>query len=584
MGLFLLHRKEFPMQWKMRSGDHSNKLKEKSEMNTKEEVRKKQKWWRVAAVAGILLLVLSVAALIWGMLDRVEDGTPEDLYYAEESQQYVYVPVQYMSEAFGSYESYGKMSLYFAFNEDWEPYIICMDDADAAQYADLVAYTYGMLDEAQPQNITGYAAPLDDEIRNLAIECYNELFDEEYAAVDNFTDLFGSYYMQVGAKSTAYTNFNTFIILLVSGGALSAFSFYQVRKYRKILQKAETAAATRQFGEEGVSYGMTDMFSEQSVKVPGEVVSHNRLLGVLGAIGGALIGSALIIVLGMLGYVSGWAAVAMALLAINGYKWLAKGIDKAGIVLSIVITALMVIGANFLEFAIVYYQHLNEIMGGYVSFWRALQNTTQFMTDYDAWGTFWQNVAMGYLLGGVCLGFWVPGIIRSKKSAAVPANYQPQNIYSEPDEFGEQQMSVTLKLPKSNAVILYIMGGLMVLFGLFLGLALLGNESVAGAVTIFLFFVFWTVVLIWLGKISSGVTYTADECGVHWYRPFGKKHVDIAYAEITKLELSRIQCRVFTGDPKKKIFIALRNFKNAQDFAYVVQTCYNRVQERAGEI
>lgn len=73
------------MQWKMRSGDHSNKLREKSEMNTKEEVRKKQKWWRVAAVAGILLLVLSVAALIWGMLDRVEDGTPEDLYYAEES-------------------------------------------------------------------------------------------------------------------------------------------------------------------------------------------------------------------------------------------------------------------------------------------------------------------------------------------------------------------------------------------------------------------------------------------------------------------------------------------------------------------
>lgn len=553
-------------------------------MNTKEEVRKKQKWWRVAAVAGILLLILAVAALIWGMADRVEHETPEDLYYAEESQQYVYVPVQYMSEAFGSYESYEKMSLYFAFNEDWEPYIICMDDADAAQYADLVAYTYGMLDEAQPRNITGYAAPLDDEIRDLAIECYNELFDEEYAATDNFTDLFGSYYMQVGAKSSAYINFNTFIVLLVSGAALFAFSFYQVKKYKKILQETENAAVTQQFGEEGVSYGMTDMFSEQNVKVPGELVSHNRLLGVLGAIGGALIGSALIIILGMLGYVSGWAAVAMALLAINGYKWLAKGIDKAGIALSIVITALMVIVANFLEFAIVYYQHLNEIMGGYVSFWRALQNTTQFMTDYDAWGTFWQNVAMGYLLGGVCLGFWVPGIIRGKKAYNIPANYQPQNIYGEPDEFGEQQMSVTLKLPKSNAVILCVMGGLLVVFGLFLALGLLANESVAGAVAIFLFFVFGAVMLIWLEKISKGVTYTADEWGVHWYRPYGKKHIDIAYGEITKLELRGMQCRIFTEDKKKKIFITLNNFKNAQDFAYVVQTCYNRVQERAEEI
>lgn len=553
-------------------------------MNTKEEIRKKQKWWRVAAVTGVLLLVLSVAALIWGMADRVEHETPEDLYYAEESQQYVYVPVQYMSEAFGSYESYEKMSLYFAFNEDWEPYIICMDDADAAQYADLVAYTYGMLDEAQPQNITGYAAPLDDEIRDLAIECYNELFDEEYATTDNFTDLFGSYYMQVGAKSSAYTNFNTFMILLVSGVALFAFSFYQVRKYGKMLEKTETATVAQQFGEAEVSYGMTDMFSEQNVKVPGEVVSHNRLLGVLGAIGGALLGSVLIIVLGMLGYVSGWAAVAMALLAINGYKWLAKGIDKAGIALSIVITALMVIGANFLEFAIVYYQNLNDIMGGYVSFWRALQNTPQFMTDYDAWGTFWENVAMGYLLGGVCLGFWVPGIIRGKKSAAVPANYQPRNIYSEPDEFGEQRMSVTLKLPKSNAVILYIMGGLMVFFGLFLGLALLADESMAGAVAILLFFVLFAILLFWLAKTSSGVTYTADEWGVHWYRPFGKKHIDIAYGEITRLELNGMQCRVFTEDKKKKIFIALNNFKNAQDFAYVVQTCYNRVQERAEEI
>lgn len=549
-------------------------------MNGNEECRKKRKRWMVGVVLGMVVLIMAVVALFRGRLDAVESGEPENLYYATEQQQYVYVPVQYLTEAFGTYESYGKMSLYFAFNEDWEPYIICMDDADATQYADLVAYTYGMLDEAEMQNITGYSVPIDPDIQDLAVECYNELFDDEYVTDDNFYDVFGSYYMQVGGKSSAYTNFNTFIILLMVGAVVLGYSLYQVKKYGKAMQAAETAGSTGA----GVSYGVEDMFSEQNVKVPGEIVSHNRFLGVLGAFGGALLGSALIIVIGLLGYVSGWAAVAMALLAINGYKWLAKGIDKAGIILSIIITALLIPVANFMEIGIVYYQSINDIMGGYVSFWRALQNTPQFMTDYDAWGSFWQNVAMGYLLGGVCLGFWVPGIIRGKKAYSIPANYQPQNIYSEPDEFGEQQMSVTLKLPKSNAVILYVMGGLMVVFGLFLALALLGNESVAGAVTIFLFFVFWTVVLIWLGKISSGVTYTADEWGVHWYRPFGKKHVDIAYAEITKLELSRIQCRVFTGDPKKKIFIALRNFKNAQDFAYVVQTCYNRVQERAGEI
>ena len=556
------------------------KMREKSEMNTQEDARKKRKRWLVGVVLGVMVLLMAVAALFWGRLDSMESGKAEDLFYATKQQEYVYVPAQYMTEAFASYESYGKMSLYFAFNENWEPYVICMDDADAGRYADLIAYTYGMVDDAQAQNITGYAVFIDSDIRDLVIECYNELYDGEYVDKSNFRDTFGSYYMQVGEKSSAYTNFNIFILLLAGGAALLGYSLYQVKKYGKAMNVPEQGSAAG----EGVSYGMTDMFSEQNVKVPGELVSHNRLLGVLGAIGGALLGSALIIILGMLGYVSGWAAVAMALLAINGYKWLAKGIDKAGIVLSIVITALMVIVANFLEFSIVYYQHLNDIMGGYVSFWRALQNTPQFMTDYDAWGTFWENVAMGYLLGGVCLGFWVPGIIRGKKSPAVPANYQPQNIYSEPDEFGEQRMSVTLKLPKSNAVILYVMSGLVVGFGFFLALGLLGNESVTGAVAILLFFVFWAVMVFWLGKVSSGVTYTADEWGVHWYRPFGKKHIDIAYGEITKLELNGTQCRVYTENKKKKIFIVIANFKNGQDFAYVVQTCYNRARERATEI
>lgn len=186
-------------------------------MNGNEECRKKRKRWMVGVVLGMVVLIMAVVALFRGRLDAVESGEPENLYYATEQQQYVYVPVQYLTEAFGTYESYGKMSLYFAFNEDWEPYIICMDDADATQYADLVAYTYGMLDEAEMQNITGYSVPIDPDIQDLAVECYNELFDDECVTDDNFYDVFGSYYMQVGGKSSAYTNFNTFIILLLVG-------------------------------------------------------------------------------------------------------------------------------------------------------------------------------------------------------------------------------------------------------------------------------------------------------------------------------------------------------------------------------
>jgi len=556
-------------------------------MITKEALEKKKSRWTIGIVLGVVLLLAAVIVLLSGMYDRLEVDEPEDLFYADHSEQYVYVPAQYILEAFGTYESYAKMSLYFVFNDYFDPYIVCMDDTEAAKYADLMNFTYSdSAEECPMQDILGYAKPFDREIKELAIECYNEAFEGDYVTDANFEEFFGEYYLQTGKKSGTYGNTNLFLILLIAGIIVLLISVVQKKKLAGRLAAMEAAPAGA-YGQQsgGVSYAAADMFNEQKEIVPGEVRGHNRGMGIIGAFFGALLGSLLIVVLGMAGFISGWAAVVMALLAINGYKFLAKGIDKAGIAIAIIFTALMILPANIIQFAVSYYQGLNDLGIGYISFWDALLNTPQFMSDYELWGDYWYNVILGYMLGAVCLGAYMPAIARNKQKYdfSTPGN-APTNIYGATDAYGERRMEVTLELPKTGTRLLYIMCAFFAGLGLFMGISITTAGEAAGGFTSGIIMLAMAALMFFAGKMNKGITYTADEWGVRWYRPFGNKHIDIAYREMTEINLTKGQCLIKTAERKKRIAVPLASFDNGRDFAYVVQTGFQKSRENHDDL
>jgi hypothetical protein len=90
-----------------------------------------------------------------------------------------------------------------------------------------------------------------------------------------------------------------------------------------------------------------DPSAEQSAESAGNVP-----LGILGAVLGAALASILWILIGMIGFIAGFAGYVIVLLAIRGYGLLAGSIDRKGKIIAICIAFLMLFVANYSTYAL----------------------------------------------------------------------------------------------------------------------------------------------------------------------------------------------------------------------------------------
>lgn len=155
--------------------------------------------------------------------------------------------------------------------------------------------------------------------------------------------------------------------------------------------------------------------SEDTPAAPGEVVSHNRALGVLGALLGALAGSVVWIILFQMDILASFAGMVIIFGAIYGYRWLAKGMDRTGVVLSLVISAIGVFFANFASYVVAFMVHAG------LGFGYAIQYTVIAMQTNGA--DFWLYLGLGYFftaLVGVPVAISMLG---KKKTASDATTY-----------------------------------------------------------------------------------------------------------------------------------------------------------------
>lgn len=123
--------------------------------------------------------------------------------------------------------------------------------------------------------------------------------------------------------------------------------------------------------------------------------------GFIGALIGALIGGILWTAIGCLGYISGWIAVLIFFLAQFGYKKLAGKMDKFGVIISLVLGLLIIVPATYASYGFSLLTELNEQLDGHFTYMEVLADLPQYMERYGLWGTFWGNLAKGYLFTGV---------------------------------------------------------------------------------------------------------------------------------------------------------------------------------------
>jgi len=147
--------------------------------------------------------------------------------------------------------------------------------------------------------------------------------------------------------------------------------------------------------------------------------------GVIGAIGGSLVGVALMLLLDHFGFVASIAGVVMAICALKGYRKLAGTMSKKGIIAVSIVMVLMTLIAAYLEWSIAIY---DELKGYYsdIYFIDILISMPFLLAEFEMVSDF--LISLGMLFLFTALGA-VPEIRKVKAQQAVEEANPRQDLW-----------------------------------------------------------------------------------------------------------------------------------------------------------
>lgn len=131
--------------------------------------------------------------------------------------------------------------------------------------------------------------------------------------------------------------------------------------------------------------------SVNSVRTKKDIV----ILGLIGAILGALIGSILWIILDQVGFIAGIAGYAIVYCCVKGYDILGRTISKRGIVICILVSLITILFADCFSLGVTIYKELHEQYS--ITFVDALLSVPYFLTEGEIIKNLLINLAIGYV-------------------------------------------------------------------------------------------------------------------------------------------------------------------------------------------
>ena len=323
---------------------------------------------------------------------------------------------------------------YFAFDREWYPFIIKMKGDLREEYQPYMDYVYEEgAPQPEPMKVRGVAAPIEDDIREFAIESMNILYDDEFMTEDNFESYMGISFLDMtrkpGGKADSFIGRALLICGLVLGivGAVPLVFIIWARRDLNLAEQRQREnmrrmAAWQNEPEEGDGAGQAGgqgtggtawqqppeqpagrqqpPSGDQAYHVNGvrliPVRKSNVFLGILGAVGGSLVGVVLWIAISLIGFIAGIAGFVMLKFALKGYEKLSGKLDKKGALISLFIAALMVCFANVLDYIIALCRAFFEWAASLDTVRYVIVNFGTLMTDTESWGGFILNLILGY--------------------------------------------------------------------------------------------------------------------------------------------------------------------------------------------
>lgn len=112
---------------------------------------------------------------------------------------------------------------YFAYDEKLLPYIVQVHGNLSEEYLQIQTYLYDESEEVpEPAVFYGMSSPIEDDIREYAMESYNDMWGEKIVTENNFSDYFGEYYLDTTRKPAS--NASGAISFIFSCGFMAALA------------------------------------------------------------------------------------------------------------------------------------------------------------------------------------------------------------------------------------------------------------------------------------------------------------------------------------------------------------------------
>ena len=139
-------------------------------------------------------------------------------------------------------------------------------------------------------------------------------------------------------------------------------------------------------------------YGEAAVEMPASPElqpKENVLLGIVGALIGALLGGASIILFSQLGYIASLSGFILAFCTLKGYTLLGKGLSTKGVILCVIMMLVTPFVADWLDWGILVYRSWAEYG---VTFLECLQILPELFADGTiTMGEYLKNLGMIYL-------------------------------------------------------------------------------------------------------------------------------------------------------------------------------------------
>lgn len=218
-------------------------------MKNNEIIEKGLKRKNTFLIISLIALVIVIALFIWiGTIVNKEVGEPEDLHKViiksgEKNNIYSKVEVQLLTDEFATYGEGNSTDAkyYFAFDEDYG-YILNLTTSTYYSLKEINDYTYTEDADAippEPVTVMGMTRKIPNELKEIAIDAYNELMGEEIVNEDNFEDYLGTVYLCEGVTPQDDIDLQIFGICLAGATFIIFFIYYISIRYKtnKVIKK-----------------------------------------------------------------------------------------------------------------------------------------------------------------------------------------------------------------------------------------------------------------------------------------------------------------------------------------------------------